>query len=166
VGHHQVCLEVKSYKVHEWGGARSRYVGSYLWIALGNLFFLAPPFPACTLYDLTSRHTWWWPTWRAETCSVVIRKNRLIKLCWLKISLHCYYTTQRGWPTSRLLYMFRVSQHPSSGVSETVPAASGTGYTTCTEGSSGTSSMTCTGGFGYSFWYSWWWVLWHPKHVE
>jgi len=28
--------------------------------------------------------------------------------------------------------MFRVSQHPSSGVSKTVPAASGTGHTTCT----------------------------------
>ena len=28
--------------------------------------------------------------------------------------------------------MFRVSQHPSSGVLETVPAASGTGHTTCT----------------------------------
>jgi len=27
------------------------------------------------------------------------------------------------------------------------------------EGNSGTSSMTCTGGCGYSFWYSWWWVL-------
>ena len=20
--------------------------------------------------------------------------------------------------------------------------------------------------WGYSFWYSWWWVLWHPKHAE
>ena len=27
--------------------------------------------------------------------------------------------------------MFRVSQHPSSGVLKTVPAASGTGHTTC-----------------------------------
>jgi len=46
--------------------------------------------------------------------------------------------------------MFRVSQHPSPGVLKTVPAASGTGHTTCTatplqrldqttlEGSSGT----------------------------
>jgi len=41
--------------------------------------------------------------------------------------------------TAKLLYMFRVSQHPSSGVLKTVPAASGT------------SSMTCTGGCGYSF---------------
>ena len=58
--------------------------------------------------------------------------------------------------------MFRVSQHPSSGVLKTVPAASGTGHTICTatplqrdqttlEGSSGTSSTTCTGGCGYSF---------------
>jgi len=28
--------------------------------------------------------------------------------------------------------MFRVSQHPSSGVLKTVPAATGTGHTTCT----------------------------------
>jgi len=33
------------------------------------------------------------------------------------------------------------------------------------------SHSTCfgchsTGGCGYSFYYSWWWVLWHPKHVE
>jgi len=41
--------------------------------------------------------------------------------------------------TAKLLYIFRVSQHPSSGVLKTVPAASGTGHT------------TCTGGCGYSF---------------
>ena len=34
--------------------------------------------------------------------------------------------------TARLLYMFRVSQHPSSGVLKTVPAFSGTGNTTYT----------------------------------
>ena len=34
--------------------------------------------------------------------------------------------------TEKLLYMFRVSQHPSSGVLKTVPAASGTGHTTGT----------------------------------
>jgi len=34
--------------------------------------------------------------------------------------------------TAKLLYMFRVSQHPSSAVLKTVPAASGTGHTTCT----------------------------------
>jgi len=34
--------------------------------------------------------------------------------------------------TAKLLYMFRVSQHPSWGVLKTVPAASGTGHTTCT----------------------------------
>jgi len=34
--------------------------------------------------------------------------------------------------TAKLLYMFQVSQHPSSGVSKTVPAASGRGHTTCT----------------------------------
>ena len=31
--------------------------------------------------------------------------------------------------TAKLLYMFRVSQHPSSGVLKTVPAACGTGHT-------------------------------------
>ena len=34
--------------------------------------------------------------------------------------------------TAKLLYMFRVSQHPSSGVLKTVPVASSTGHTTCT----------------------------------
>jgi len=34
--------------------------------------------------------------------------------------------------TAKLLYMFWVSQHPSSGVLKTVPAASGTGHITCT----------------------------------
>jgi len=34
--------------------------------------------------------------------------------------------------TENVLYMFRVSQHPSSGVLKIVPAASGTGHTTCT----------------------------------
>jgi len=34
--------------------------------------------------------------------------------------------------TAKLLYMFQVSQHPSSGVLKTVPVASGTGHTTCT----------------------------------
>jgi len=31
--------------------------------------------------------------------------------------------------TAKLLYMFRVSQHPSSGVLKTVLTASGTGHT-------------------------------------
>jgi len=34
--------------------------------------------------------------------------------------------------TAKLLYMFRVSQHPSSGVLKTVTTASGTGHNTGT----------------------------------
>ena len=34
--------------------------------------------------------------------------------------------------TAKLLYIFRVSQHPSSGVLKTVTAASGTGHNTGT----------------------------------
>jgi len=34
--------------------------------------------------------------------------------------------------TAKLLYMFRVAQHPSSGVLNTLTAASGTGHTTFT----------------------------------
>jgi len=34
--------------------------------------------------------------------------------------------------TAKLPYVFRVSQHPSSGVLKTVTAATGTGHTTCT----------------------------------
>ena len=65
--------------------------------------------------------------------------------------------------TAKSLYMFRVSQHPSSEVLKTVTAASGTGHNTGTatslqrddlatlEGSNCTDIMTCTGGCGYSF---------------
>ena len=65
--------------------------------------------------------------------------------------------------TAKSLYMFRVSQHPSSGVLKTVTAAYGAGHGTGTatslqrglqatlEGSSCTDIMTCTGGCGYSF---------------
>jgi len=64
---------------------------------------------------------------------------------------------------AKLLYMFRVSQYPSSGVLKIVTAASGTGHNTgaatslqlglqaTLEESSCTSIMTCTGGCGYSF---------------
>ena len=63
--------------------------------------------------------------------------------------------------TAQSLYMFRVSQHPSSGVLRTVSATSGIGHDTGTatsfhrglgvEGSSGTSIMTYTRGSRYSF---------------
>ena len=47
--------------------------------------------------------------------------------------------------TAKLLYMFRVSRHPSSGVLKIVTAASGTGHNT------GTAISLQEG---------------HPKHVE
>ena len=40
-------------------------------------------------------------------------------------------TVCRHFCTAKLLYIFRVSQHSSSGVLKTVPAASGTSHTTC-----------------------------------
>jgi hypothetical protein len=79
------------------------------------------------------------------------------------------------------LYMFRASQRPSSGVPKTVSATSGIGHGIGTatsfhrdliwnqatvEGSSGTNTMTYTRGSRYSFWNSWGWALWRPKHVE
>jgi len=74
-------------------------------------------------------------------------------------------TVYRYLLTAESLYMFRVSQHPSSGVIKTVTAASGTGHNignigtgltspdlATLEGSSCTdiTCMTCTGGCGYS----------------
>jgi len=59
--------------------------------------------------------------------------------------------------TAKSLYMYRVSQHPLTGVLKSVTAATGTatslqrGLQATLEGSSCTSIMTCTGGFGYSF---------------
>jgi len=46
----------------------------------------------------------------------------------IKIQLHA--TECRYLFTAKLHYMFRVSQHPSSGVLKTVIAASGTGHNT------------------------------------
>ena len=72
-------------------------------------------------------------------------------------------TVSRYLFTAESLYMFRVSQHPSSGTLKTVIAASGTGHNIGTatslqradlatlEGSSCTDIMTCTVGCGYSF---------------
>ena len=66
-------------------------------------------------------------------------------------------TVYRYLFTAKSLYMFRVSQHPSSGVLKTVTAASGTGHNTGTATSlqrgpiGRTSIMTCTGDCGYSF---------------
>jgi len=67
--------------------------------------------------------------------------------------------------TAKLLYMFRVSQHPSSGALKPETAASGTGHNIGTatslvvcspdlatlEGSSCVDIMTCTGGCVYGF---------------
>ena len=69
--------------------------------------------------------------------------------------------------TAKSLYMFRVSQHPSSGVLKTVTVASGAGHNIGTatslqrgligrdqatlEGSSCTDIMTSAGGCSYSF---------------
>jgi len=44
------------------------------------------------------------------------------------IKIHPDATVCRYLFTAKLLYMFRVSQHPSSGVLKTVTAASGTGH--------------------------------------
>ena len=48
----------------------------------------------------------------------------------IKIQPHA--TVCRYLFTAKLLYMFRVSQHPSSGIPKTVTAASGTGHNTGT----------------------------------
>jgi len=46
------------------------------------------------------------------------------------IKIQPYATVCRYLFTEKLLYMFRVSQHPSSGVLKTAIAASGTGHNT------------------------------------
>ena len=43
--------------------------------------------------------------------------------------------------TAKSLYMFRVSQHPSSGVLKTVTGASGTGHDTGTAAETGTDDI-------------------------
>ena len=74
-------------------------------------------------------------------------------------------TVCRYLSTAESLYMFWVSQHPSSGVIKTVTPSSGAGHNTGTatslqRGLIGTGlceshkPQTCTGGCGYSFQYS------------
>ena len=79
-----------------------------------------------------------------------------------------YATVCKHLFTAKSPYMFRVSQHPSSGALKIVTTTSGighntgtatsfqrglirTGWTTTLEGSSCTSVMTYTRGSGYSF---------------
>ena len=77
--------------------------------------------------------------------------------------------------TAKPLYMFRCIWHPSSGVHQTVTAASGTGHSvrattflqrglqvTLEEGCC-SDTMTCTRGCCYSLMYSWWWVRRTPE---
>ena len=51
---------------------------------------------------------------------------------------------------AKSLYMFRVSQHPSSGVLKTVTAVSGTGHN-IGAATSPQRGQNCTGDCGYSF---------------
>ena len=82
------------------------------------------------------------------------------------IKIQADATVRRYLFNAKSLYMFRVSQHPSSGVLKTVTAASGTGHNTGTatslqrgligdlatlEEEAVQHSVTCTGGCGYSF---------------
>jgi len=50
----------------------------------------------------------------------------------LLIQIQLDVTVRRYLFTAKSLYMFRVSQHPSSGVLKTVTTASGTGHNTGT----------------------------------
>ena len=50
----------------------------------------------------------------------------------MRIKIQPDSTLRRYLFTAKLLYMFRVSQHPSSGILKTVTSASGTGHNTGT----------------------------------
>jgi len=70
---------------------------------------------------------------------IIVNKmhHKVVYLLFCKFTLHVNKnptdaTECRYLFTAKLLYMFRVSQHPSSGILKIVPAASGTGHTTCT----------------------------------
>ena len=92
----------------------------------------------------------------------------IINIVYMVIKVQPDATVCRYLFTAKSLYMFWVSQHPSSGVLKTVTAASGTGHNIGTatslqrdligspdqatlEGSSCISIMTCTGSCSYSF---------------
>ena len=103
--------------------------------------------------ELTKNWQTWW-----ETCAVpeniqfgfscsffyTVRLHRLYinkSPTWCKLCSLIYFT-------AKSLYMFRVTQHPSSGVLKTVTAASGTGHnigtaTSFQRGEVGTGPETC-----------------------
>ena len=90
---------------------------------------------SCSLQaDSSVQHT----TWVTPASSKQIKRFFFFKLVVPCIVIQFFNkkptdaTLCRYLFTAKLLYMFRVSQHPSSGVLKTVPAASGTGHTTCT----------------------------------
>ena len=74
--------------------------------------------------------------WNYEKEKCIVVKKTYCILCVLDRASSWYLN--KGWPTRWhlhyyiLLYMFRVSQHPSSGILKTVTATSGTGNNTGT----------------------------------
>jgi len=56
----------------------------------------------------------------------------ILQIVIILIKIQLYTTVCRYLFTAKSLYIFRVSQHPSSGVLKTVTATSGTGHNTGT----------------------------------
>ena len=88
----------------------------YLFVTLnvaGNVTF--------TAYNRTSSVMFCWP------CNVIHPHNKNQQNA-MSIKIQPDATVCRYLFTAKSLYMFRMSQHPSSGVRKTVAAASGTGH--------------------------------------
>ena len=79
-----------------------------------------------------------WMTFQDEGSMFVPNTGELVTLIssvkfqeiWILIKIQPDATVCRYLFTAKLLYMFRVSQHPSSGILKTLTAASGTGHNT------------------------------------
>ena len=105
-------------------------------------------------------------------CSSVYRNSRLKKSNNMQLYADIYLLLNYS-------ACFRRPSHSSSGVYETVAAASGTDHTmwgasflkrdqissylVTFEEACSPDSMICTRGCSYSFIYSWWWVRWTPE---
>ena len=61
-------------------------------------------------------------------CGLKIENNKNSYKYSILIKIQADTTVHKYLFTAKSLYMFRVSQHPSSGVLKTVTAASGTGH--------------------------------------
>ena len=88
----------------------------------------------CRLHKVQHWKMRWFSSHQALVCSLRVSQHTPVffrkKVNWMLIKIQSDAAVCRYLFTAKSFYVFRVSQHPSSGVLNTVTAASGTGHDT------------------------------------